>query len=135
MTSQTPILCSIRIPLLLKWIPVYTNTIVTKANQLRICGLANASSWSLFFRIFCRWMCESSLSHENREGRHRMRWSFRVMRQCCSVSSYTVSHSPPSWRKQHLLPWSFSFSAFKFWAGFSSQIRQALDTDGSTVCW
>jgi len=72
---------------------LYTNTIVTKANQLWIHGFANASSRLLFSRIICSWMCENSLSPENREGRHRMRWSFRVMRQCCSLPSYMVSHS------------------------------------------
>jgi len=66
-----------------------TNTIVARASQLWVRGFANASSQLLFSRIFCSWMCENSLSHENREGRLRMRWSFRVMRQRCSVSSYT----------------------------------------------
>jgi len=52
---------------------LYTNTIVTRANQLWIRGFANASSQLLFSRIFCSWMCENSLSSENREGRHRTR--------------------------------------------------------------
>jgi len=51
---------------------LYANTIVTRANQLWIRGFANASLQLLFSRIFCSWMCENSLSHENREGRHRM---------------------------------------------------------------
>jgi len=71
---------------------LYTNTIVTTANQLWIRSFANPSSQLLFSRIFCSWMCENSLSPENRERRHRTCWSFRVMRQCCSVSSYMVSH-------------------------------------------
>ena len=50
---------------------LYTNTTVTRANQLWIRGFANAGSQLLFSRIFCSWMCENSLSHENREGRHR----------------------------------------------------------------
>jgi len=72
---------------------LYTNTIVTRASQLWIHGFANASSQLLCSRIFCSGMCENSLSPENREGRHRMLWSFRVMRQCCSVSSYMASHT------------------------------------------
>ena len=51
---------------------LYTNTIVTRANQLWIRGFASASSRLLFSGIFCSWMCENNLSHENREGRHRM---------------------------------------------------------------
>jgi len=58
---------------------LYTNTIVTRANQLWIHGFVNSSSRLLFSRIFCSWMCENSWSHEDREGRHRMRWCFRVM--------------------------------------------------------
>jgi len=73
-----------------------TNIVVTRASQLWIHGLANGSSWLLFSRIFCRWMCEHSLSPENREGRHRMCRSFRVKRQCCSVSSYMASHTLPT---------------------------------------
>jgi len=72
---------------------LYTNKISTRTNQLWVRGFANASSRLLFSRIFCRWMRENSLSHENRKGRHRLRWSFRVRRQCCSVSSDTVSHT------------------------------------------
>ena len=52
---------------------LYTNIIITRANQLWIHGFANASSQLLFSRIFCSWMCENSLSSENREGRHRTR--------------------------------------------------------------
>jgi len=52
---------------------LYTNTIVTRANQLWIRGFANASSLLLFSRIFCSWMCENSLSPENRERRRRTR--------------------------------------------------------------
>jgi len=52
---------------------LYTNTIVTRANQVWARGLANGSSWLLFSRIFCSWMCENSLSPENREGRCRTR--------------------------------------------------------------
>ena len=50
--------------------PLCTNTIVTGANQLWVRGFANASSWLLFSRIFCSWMCDNSLSHGNRAGRH-----------------------------------------------------------------
>jgi len=64
----------------------------TRAKQLLIHGFANASPLLLFSRIICSWICENSLSLENREGRHRTRWYFRVMRQCCSFSNYKVSH-------------------------------------------
>ena len=76
---------------------LYTNAVVTRANQLWIRGFANASSQLLFSRIFCSWMYENRLSPENREGRRRMHWSFRVMRQCCSVSNYMVSHMVAAW--------------------------------------
>jgi len=72
---------------------LYTNIIITRANQLWIHGFVNASSRLLFSRIFAAG-CVNSLSQENIEGRHRMRSPFRVVRQCCSVSSNTVSHIP-----------------------------------------
>jgi len=83
------------------------NAIVTRANQLWIHGFANASSRLLFSRIFCSWMCANSLSPENEEGRHRRRWSFRVMRQCCSASNYMGSHSRPqhNYLKAELITW------------------------------
>jgi len=58
---------------------LYTNTVVTRTNQLWICGFADASSRLLFSRTFCSWMCENILSHKNSKGRKRMHWSFRVM--------------------------------------------------------
>jgi len=71
---------------------LYNNTMVTRASQLWIRGFADASSWLLFSRIFGSWMCENSSSYGNSKGRNRMHWSFRVMRQHCSVSSYIASH-------------------------------------------
>jgi len=56
---------------------LYTNKTVTRANQFWIRGFANASSRLLFSRVFYSWMCENGFSHEKREGRHRMPWSFR----------------------------------------------------------
>jgi len=85
---------------------LFSNTIVTRANQLWIRGFANASSPLLFSSIFCSWMTENSLSRENSKGRNRTRWSFRVMGEHCSVSSYMVSHNC-----QHMKPKSSRHTA------------------------